>query len=158
MRHLLFTLLFVVLPTAACAGQGSDRDDSPWITVVANPQITASVDSSRIAATARGLEVWLRFDHREPELAPGGEDYFTRMDAHAEVNCVSSLVRDIELVIYDSAGVQIGGTDFGSPTGSTRWRSFADHPLSEHLFVRLCRRLEQIFSPSARDDDPRDSG
>jgi hypothetical protein len=144
MRFHLATLLFIGLPLTACAGQSSDSDLSPWISVLANPQITVLLDSSRIAATARGLDVWVRFEHREPELAPGGEDYFTRMDAHAELDCRSSLVRDIALVIFDSAGVQIGETDFGSQSGSTRWRLFAEHPFSEHLFLPLCRRLEQI--------------
>lgn len=138
MRHAAGVLL-IGLALAGCRRDDMPvRAPAPWFTIGRGPAGYTSVDTSRIVADGPRRLVWVRTDYLTADSAPRvpGRTVRTRETRH-RLDCGARTAGELETVLRDSAGAQIGGS---SPPAAEP-RSFAAHPGGAEIFPFVCNAI-----------------
>lgn len=108
-----------------------------WVAILANPAVQVSLDTTRIATTPAGRDVWLGFDLAE--AWPAMEDVaapYRRYEARMELDCAAERAR-----AHGVRYVDVNGRTYDKPTADAEWIGFAEHALTRPVLVAACRRL-----------------
>lgn len=123
------------------AGRGSGRAataaSGSWVTVMENPEIRMSLDTSRFTRVDGRYRVWLGFDLATPW--PAIEDLkapYRHYEAHQELDCAGTRARGLAMHLVDTTG-----TRYEKPAPDSLWTSFATHPLPADALQAVCRQL-----------------
>lgn len=138
---LVAAALVVVTAARGSAQQGGGTGPGQWATFLEAPELSASIDTSRLVSNDSGTLVWLRFDYAHPQ--PPVQHLTTpyrRVEIHENVDCDRRRVRDYTMQLVDTSG----GAHDGSELVQTSWQPFATHPLTVNLFNLVCGVLDSI--------------
>lgn len=94
-------------------------------------------DTSHLVSHGDEVDVWMRFQYETPQSVGNPPTEFSFMEMHVSVRCVAQQVRDDRMLTRDAKG----DSDGAYTTPQPRWMSFAEHGMTERVFLPLCTAL-----------------
>ena len=137
-------LATIVLSCGAIACRSTPGSVPPWQLLGTTPELTASLDTSRVLTDSIGTKIRIRIDWTSTRRVKAEGDVdsspaFRRTDLIVYVHCGSRQVRNVSMEAFDTLGVSLGD----GPFADTSWVSFDNHEATNVYFDLACAALHK---------------